>query len=175
MPIYEYYCPACHGRFSHLAKRMGEPAPACPRCNYKGVERLMSAASVLHGQAHHDASLKEQRAEINEDDAQDVAQFLKASGRLKDADGLYASRAYRELLHRRAEGATDDDLADLVDDLSAEMKQALEESDAGVTAGAALFSQDMEARMQADQAPAHEHEHDEEEQTRRSADDLGWA
>lgn len=174
MPIYEYYCPACHGRFSHLAKRIGEPAPPCPRCKSEDVERLASAASVLHDRAVHDAHFKEQRAEIDTEDPQEIARLLEASGRMKDADGLYASRAYRELLHRRAKGADDDDLTDLVDDLSAEMTQALEENDAGVTAGAALFSKDMEARMQADQAPDHEHDHD-QERSRRSADELGWA
>ena len=32
MPIYEYYCPSCNGRFNHLARRFDEPAPACPAC-----------------------------------------------------------------------------------------------------------------------------------------------
>ena len=172
MPIYEYYCPACHGRFSHLAKRIGESAPPCPRCQSEDVERLASAASVLHDQAAHDARFKEQRTEIDTEDTQEIARFLETSGRMKDADGLYASRAYRELLHRRAEGAADDDLTDLVDDLSAEMTHALKENDAGITTGAALFSKDVEARMQADQEPAHEHD---EERSRRSADELGWA
>jgi hypothetical protein len=134
----------------------------------------MSAASVLHDQADHETKFKEQRADVDTDDAQDIAQFLEASGRMKDADGLYASRAYRELLYRRAEGATDDDLEDLVEDLSTEMTQALERNDAGITAGAALFSKDMQARMEADHEPDHEHEPD-QERPRRSADALGWA
>jgi putative FmdB family regulatory protein len=172
MPIYEYYCPACHGRFRHLARRIDAPAPACPRCGNDEVERMVSAASLLHDDAHHEQELREGAAQVDADDPQAIAEFLKDSGRLQDAEGVYGSKAYRELIARRTQGATDEDLTDLVDDLVADMR----ESEASKMAGAVMFSDEMENRMGAE-GPPEDHDHDDEasaQRSRRSADDLGW-
>jgi len=32
MPIYEYRCTACGHAFEHLARRLSEKPPACPKC-----------------------------------------------------------------------------------------------------------------------------------------------
>lgn len=173
MPIYEYYCAQCHGRFSHLAKSIGAAAPACPRCGNVTVERIISAASVLHNSEHHTAQLSTDRQSVNTDDPQAIAQFLKDSGRLADSDGLYGSRAYRELIHRRAAGAGEADVADLVDALAAEMQPA----EATQMSGAVMFSEQVENRMQAEGPPEH-HDHEQtqspEPASRRRADNLGW-
>ncbi len=173
MPIYEYYCAQCHGRFSHLAKSIGADAPACPRCGNAAVERLISAASVLHSSEHHTAQLRADRQGIDADDPQAIAQFLKDSGRLADSDGLYGSRAYRELIDRRAAGAGEADVADLVDDLAAEMRPA----EATQMSGAVMFSEQVENRMQAEGPPErHDHEQSQspEPTSRRGAANLGW-
>ncbi len=183
MPIYEYYCPECNGRYSHLARRIGVPAPPCPRCGNVDVERLMSAAAVLHDQAVHDETLREQRAGLDEDDPKAIAQFLEQSGRLKDVEGVYGGEAYRELLARRRVGASDEDVEDLVDDLVADASQSLEQTQAGMTAGATLFSDEVQARLQHGHDQGHEHNHDHEHtgehpshtHSPRSAEDLGWA
>ncbi|MGC9349930.1 MAG: FmdB family zinc ribbon protein [Anaerolineae bacterium] len=186
MPIYEYYCSVCHGRFSHLARTIDADAPPCPRCGNPEVERLVTAANLAHGATHHRDELREEAAEVDRDDPQAMAQFLAESGRLDDATGLYGSRAYRELIHRRTEGATDADLADLVDDLTA----TVEASEATKMAGAMLFSDDLDARMQAE-GPPEGHDHGDEgpasndasrddrkgggPSLRRPPDKLGWA
>lgn len=49
MPIYEYHCPECGNTFEHLARRLAEPAPVCPNCGAKKVEKLLSAFSPAVG------------------------------------------------------------------------------------------------------------------------------
>lgn len=173
MPIYEYYCPHCHGRFSYLAKHIDAAAPACPRCGNTAVERLISAASVIHNSAHHETQLRADRQGLDTDDPQAIAQFLKDSGRLADSDGLYGSQVYRELLDRRAAGAGEAEVADLVDGLAAEVNTA----EVTQMSGAVMFSKQVENRMQAEGPPEH-HDHAQPESpaptSRRGADNLGW-
>mgnify|MGYP006303978153 CR=1 FL=1 len=178
MPIYEYYCSACKGRYSHLARRVGEEAPPCPRCANTEVERLVSAANVVHQDAYHEKQLEENASHVRDGDARQVATFLEESGRLNDATGVYGSEAYRELIYRRQQGASDADLNDLVDDLTAEMR-GTEDTE---MAGAVIFSDEVENRMGAEGPPEH-HEHELEDgssgdtgssRSRRSAENLGW-
>ncbi|MBN1248588.1 MAG: zinc ribbon domain-containing protein [Anaerolineae bacterium] len=186
MPIYEYYCQVCYGRFSHLAREFDAPAPPCPRCGNQDVERLVSAVNVVHPPADHQAQLRAEAAAVDDRDLQAAAQLLQASGRLEDAEGLYGSRAYKELIARRAAGASDSDLGDLVDNLVA----ATQQSDATETAAAMALSKQVDNRLGAD-GPAEGHEHGRGLQTadaghseaehttpgsrsRRSAPNLGW-
>jgi len=181
MPIYEYYCANCNGQFSHLAKRVGASAPPCPRCGNTAVERLVSSASLIHSRAHHEGELRQASRQVDANDYQAAARFLKESGRLEDAEGVYGSKVYRELIARRAEGAAEPDVADLVDDLVVKMQ----ESDASKMAGAVMFSERVENRMSAEGPPE---EHDSEDATardveqkstlpgsRQKRDNLGWA
>ncbi len=46
MPIYEYVCDDCAGRFEKLARRMIDadvPSPSCPHCGSERTRRVMSA------------------------------------------------------------------------------------------------------------------------------------
>ena len=79
-----------------------------------------------------------------------MAEFLKSSGRLEDTSGLYGSRAYRELIERRIDGATDADLADLVEDLS----RAAEGAEATDLAAAMVLSKQVDNRIGAVGPPA---------------------
>lgn len=176
MPIYEYYCAVCNGRFRHLARRIDAPPPPCPRCGNVNVERMISAVNVARGGAFHERRFEEAATHVDAEDPQAIARFLQASGRLEDAGGVYGSKAYRELIARRAEGATDADLSDLVDDLATQMRN----SEATEMAGAVMFSERVENRMQAE-GPPEEHEHvlghtpdDASEPHPRAAEDLGW-
>lgn len=181
MPIYEYYCAVCRGRFSHLAKRINTPAPACPRCGNAEVERLVSVVHTIHNNDHHQDQLKADTTSIDSQNPAEIAQFLKNSGRLEDTAGVYGSKTYRELLDRRAEGAEDHDLADLVDDLAAEMQSPV----MGDATGALLFSDKMENRIAAEGPPETQEQpdgyksddkrHDAQKTVKRRADDLGWA
>lgn len=42
MPIYEYKCSKYGRDFSHISKRMGEEAPACPDCGSREVRKHFS-------------------------------------------------------------------------------------------------------------------------------------
>ena len=46
MPIYEYCCKKCNCQFETLVLSSNDPAPECPSCGGKKVEKLMSAGSV---------------------------------------------------------------------------------------------------------------------------------
>lgn len=46
MPIYEYLCQNCGKMFSHLHKRLGEPAPACPQCHSGNLKKQFSTFSA---------------------------------------------------------------------------------------------------------------------------------
>ncbi len=177
MPIYEYYCAVCEGRFRHLAKRIDAPSPPCPRCGTTAVTRLISATHVVHSAKHHERQLRETSTQVDGADPRAISRFLQESGRLADAEGVYGSQAYRELLARRAAGATDADVVDLVDDLATQMRA----SDASQMAGAVALSDRVENRMLAAGPSAH-HEHTQsgEQMTAsparsRAVKDLGWA
>lgn len=177
MPIYEYYCPQCHGQFRHLAKCIDAPAPPCPRCGNVEVSRQVSAAAVLHAQPHHAKQLRETSRQVDRNDSQAIARFLQESGHLADADGVYGSKVYRELLARRAEGASDADVDDLVSGLVTEMQSTASTQ----MAGAVMFSEQVENRMAAEGPPDHHETESPEVQptsstrARRRVDDLGWA
>ena len=188
VPIYEYYCEACHGRFSHLARHLDDPTPPCPRCGNVSVERLISASNVIRGAVYHETQLRDSASQVDRQDPKAAAGFLRESGRLQDASGLYGSQAYRELISRRMEGATDADLGDLVDDLVA----AADVTPAAELAGMVALSKQVENRMGAE-GPPQGHEHGAgmtssaedaggsetqpgrvQSRSRRSAKNLGW-
>lgn len=144
VPIYEYYCAVCQGRFSRLVRLIEDDAlPCCPRCGNREVVKLISAASFVRGTAHHRSALSHGAAAVDPENPQEMAEFLKSSGRLEDASGLYGSRAYRELIERRVDGATDADVVDLVDDLA----QAAAGAEATELGAAVALSQQVENRM----------------------------
>jgi putative FmdB family regulatory protein len=42
MPIYEYRCEACETQFEEYLRASTDPAPHCPGCGSKRVERVYS-------------------------------------------------------------------------------------------------------------------------------------
>lgn len=48
MPIYEFYCSACHALFSFFSARVDtEKRPGCPRCGAPGLERKPATFATL--------------------------------------------------------------------------------------------------------------------------------
>ena len=115
MPIYEYYCPTCDGRFSHLARRHDAPSPPCPGCGSRDVEKLLSRVHVGRSDSERQADLQARLRGVNQEDSHEVARFLQKAGDLADEDTLVERDVFQEIVARRAEGAEDEDLQDIVD------------------------------------------------------------
>ena len=83
MPIYEYECRGCHRRVSVLMRSLsGGPSPRCPRCDSAELTRLMSRfATVKSEEARLDSFADPaQYGDLNENDPQSVARFVKRMG-----------------------------------------------------------------------------------------------
>jgi putative FmdB family regulatory protein len=115
MPVYEYYCPACDARFSHLARRFDEPAPPCPGCGSHQVEKLVSRIHLGRSDSQRREDLEARSQEVNQDDPREIARFLQQAGSLADEMAPVDQAAFREIVDRRAQGAGDQDMEDVVD------------------------------------------------------------
>lgn len=89
MPIYEYRCQTCQGRFQKLVRSFAEPPQVtCPRCQSHHVQRLIS--QVVQGRSAQDAAQHTlsglAEANIDENDPQAVARWAKEFGRTLGED-----------------------------------------------------------------------------------------
>ena len=83
MPIYEYECRGCHRRVSVLVRsRAGATAPRCPRCDSADLARLMSRFATVKSEDARLEALADpsQSGDLDEDDPQSVARFVKKMG-----------------------------------------------------------------------------------------------
>jgi putative FmdB family regulatory protein len=83
VPIYEYDCGGCRRRVSILIRSLSSPeAPRCPRCGSEALHRLMSRfATVKSEDARLDALADpSQMGDLDENDPQSVARFMKRMG-----------------------------------------------------------------------------------------------
>ncbi len=56
MPIYEFYCGACHRIFNFLSRKIDTSAsPACPKCGRPGLTRRVSAFAISKGRREEPA------------------------------------------------------------------------------------------------------------------------
>ncbi len=118
MPIYEYFCPACNARFSRLTRTFDAPSPPCPGCGNTAPEKLVSAAYRGRPESAQRVEIESRAQEVNRNDPQAMARFLKAqSGEVLEEVNPMERAAFQEILDRRAQGATDAELQDVVDTL----------------------------------------------------------
>jgi putative FmdB family regulatory protein len=164
MPIYEYYCPACDSRFSHLARRYGAPPPPCPGCQSRQVEKLISGAHLGRSDSERRAEYDARAREVDREDAGEVARFLQETGSLAEEVAPVEGQLFREIVARRAEGAGDQDLQDVVDAVPLDQPAHDHESHAGHEHHEHKNSQDRSH----DHGPSGK-------RSRRQAKDLGWA
>lgn len=115
MPLYEYTCARCGNRFSHLARSYDEPAPPCPACGSRDVERAISRVSLGRSDAQREADYEARSHEVDPTAPQEVARFLKQAGHVAEKRAPVDRDVFREIVDRRAEGAGDRDLQDEVD------------------------------------------------------------
>jgi putative FmdB family regulatory protein len=115
MPIYEYYCAACDARFSHLARRFGEPPPPCPGCGSPPAEKLISRVHTGRSEAQRRADLDARSWDVDREDPREIARFLQDAGSLAEEVAPVERDVFREIVARQAEGASDEDLQDVTD------------------------------------------------------------
>ncbi len=84
MPIYEYLCPACSGRFQKLVQGFNDPPGlACPRCGNNQVRRAVSRFATLKSEeARLDAMADPVNfAGLDENDPRSIARWAKRMGK----------------------------------------------------------------------------------------------
>lgn len=84
MPIYEYLCPDCNGKFQKLVRGFSDPVGlACPRCGNTKVRRAISRVSVLKSDEARTEALADPSmlAGLDENDPKSIARWAKKLGK----------------------------------------------------------------------------------------------
>lgn len=84
MPIYEYICPACNGKFQKLVRGFSDPAGlACPRCGSAEVRRAVSRFATLKNEEDRVEALADPStlAGLDESDPRSIARWAKRLGK----------------------------------------------------------------------------------------------
>lgn len=84
MPIYEYICPECNGKFQKLVHGFSDPPGlACPRCGSTNVRRAISRFATLKSEDDRIESLADPShfADLDENDPRSVARWAKRMGK----------------------------------------------------------------------------------------------
>jgi len=84
VPIYEYLCPQCNGRFQRLVSGYRDPADlACPRCGTRDVRRAISRVAQLRSEDARTEALADPSmlSGFDEQDPQSIARWAKKLGR----------------------------------------------------------------------------------------------
>jgi len=84
MPIYEYLCPQCNGRFQKLVYGFRDPEGlACPRCGSTDVRRAISRVAVLKSEESRIEALADPSmlAGLDENDPRSIARWAKKLGK----------------------------------------------------------------------------------------------
>jgi putative FmdB family regulatory protein len=84
MPIYEYMCPTCQGRFQKLVRGFDDPPGlACPRCNSLEVKRAVSRFATLKSEDARVEALADPSnfAGLDESDPRSIARWAKRLGK----------------------------------------------------------------------------------------------
>jgi putative FmdB family regulatory protein len=84
MPIYEYACPNCNGRFQKLVQGFSDPPGlACPRCGNPKVRRAVSRFATLKSEDDRVDALADPSsfAGLDENDPRSIARWAKKMGK----------------------------------------------------------------------------------------------
>jgi putative FmdB family regulatory protein len=113
MPIYEYLCPDCNGRFQKLVRGFNDPAGlACPRCGSVKVRRAVSRVAVLKNEEARADALADPAmfSGLDENDPRSIARWAKKLGKeLGDEAGDDWNEMVDEMLEEELNGAAEDD------------------------------------------------------------------
>lgn len=84
MPIYEYLCPACNGKFQKLVRGFSDPEGlACPRCGSEEVRRAVSRFATMKSEEDRVEALADPStlAGLDESDPRSIARWAKRLGK----------------------------------------------------------------------------------------------
>ncbi len=84
MPIYEYLCPECNGKFQKLVRGFSDPPGlACPRCGNTAVRRAVSRFATLKSEDDRVEALADPStlAGLDESDPRSIARWAKRLGK----------------------------------------------------------------------------------------------
>lgn len=84
MPIYEYLCPACNGKFQRLVRGFADPPGlACPRCGSAEVRRAVSRFATLKSEDDRIEALADPStlSGLDESDPRAIARWAKKLGK----------------------------------------------------------------------------------------------
>ena len=84
MPIYEYSCPNCNGRFQKLVSGFDDPPGlACPRCGFTQVKRAVSLFTTVKSEEARVDALADPSsfAGLDESDPRSIARWAKKMGK----------------------------------------------------------------------------------------------
>ena len=112
MPIYEYLCPDCNGRFQKLVRGFSDPADlACPRCASTAVQRAVSRVSVLKSEESRADALADPSmfAGLDDTDPRSIARWAKKLGKeLGEEAGEDWDSMVEEMLEEELSGGGED-------------------------------------------------------------------
>ena len=112
MPIYEYICPNCNGRFQKLVQGFSDPAGlACPRCASSEVQRAVSRVAVLKSEESRADALADPSmfAGLDETDPRSIARWAKKLGKeLGEEAGEDWDSMVEEMLEEELSGEGED-------------------------------------------------------------------
>jgi putative FmdB family regulatory protein len=112
MPIYEYMCPKCNGRFQKLVRGFNDPAGlACPRCASTEVQRAVSRVAVLKSEESRADALADPSmfAGLDENDPRSIARWAKKLGKeLGEEAGEDWDSMVEEMLEEELSGEGED-------------------------------------------------------------------
>ncbi len=83
MPIYEYICSNCNGRFQKLVSGFGQqPSIACPRCHGTDVNKAVSRFAVMQSEESRLEAMADpaSMSGLDENDPRSVARWAKKMG-----------------------------------------------------------------------------------------------
>jgi putative FmdB family regulatory protein len=119
VPIYEFYCAACHTVFHFLSRTIApDKVPACPRCGKPRIERRPSSFAISKGRAEPGTeggmqgfdesrlerameSIAHESGSLDDEDPKSAARFMR---RLYETAGIPLGGGFEEALRRLESG-----------------------------------------------------------------------
>jgi putative FmdB family regulatory protein len=114
MPIYEYLCPECNGKFQKLVRGFSDPAGlSCPRCGSEQVRRAVSRFATIKSEDDRMEALADPSnfAGLDENDPRSIARWAKRMGKElgEDAGEDWDEMVEQMMEEELGEGGEDDE------------------------------------------------------------------